>query len=677
MTRNESVMAFAGCIIVSLITMWYITGMMRLQNAITLNVAPGDVGTVVVSVYLALETVFGRYYLDTFIILSSIVFWLGSCQAIITLGETTWLLVKGGVSLIVTQFFISGWEMIKIIENQWPIPTDMSGNMLNIVGQVWLYPVEWFGITMSLAILGGLAIIAVCCLSMFVLGYDLYGHRMEPVVNRIQIAVKKKIPPLTLPVWADRVRGQRMGEAETMPLTKETADLISSPPQMIGITSNQEVPVLTDIVTTPVIPAPPKAAEPVRLVAKTAPPKKELQVVKAVSPKQVTQLPNPSKGDVIEDKIRDGLITLGLGFTDLNRHDGIFTTRFTMSPTSAVIGQQETWRKAEEEIARLMGVGQNDVTFEVQDSHYVYVVNKPSDARGTVLFKELIKGSIASIPKGVELPVLLGTDVGANRVIKCGFKLQDLLIVGRKGSGKSSLLHSILIYQMLWSIKTKRLKLAYYISDINGATAMKYAPLKDSFIQGTATSHLESVKMLEKLANELQNRVALLQKYQCQHITTVNAKLAKEGKDTLPIIFIVLEEVGALFNDKGTRERLGSIIASIVTTGRKYGIFFYSVGTFATKGMFGVTGSNQGKALIEESTKLSFLLNSPKDAYTFGGANFPANKLIETGDALLRDTGDKVTRLHTPVFSKDHAENDGLIDRYIGHIKSEISKCKA
>jgi hypothetical protein len=141
---------------------------------------------------------------------------------------------------------------------------------------------------------------------------------------------------------------------------------------------------------------------------------------------------------------------------------------------------------------------------------------------------------------------------------------------------------------------------------------MKYAPLKDSFIQGTATSHLESVKMLEKLANELQNRVALLQKYQCQHITTVNAKLAKEGKDTLPIIFIVLEEVGALFNDKGTRERLGSIIASIVTTGRKYGIFFYSVGTFATKGMFGVTGSNQGKALIEESTKLSFLLNSPK-----------------------------------------------------------------
>jgi len=676
MTRNESVTAFAGCIIVSLVTMWYITGMMRLQNAITLNVAPGDVGTVVVSVYLALETVFGRYYLDTFIILSSIVFWLGSCQAIITLGETTWVLVKGGVSLIVTQFFISGWEMIKIIENQWPIPTDMSGNMLNIVGQVWLYPVEWFGITMSLAILGGLAIIAVCCLSMFVLGYDLYGHRMEPVVNRIQIAVKKKIPPLTLPAWADRVRGQRTEAIETtdpMPLIQETVDPISRPPQRIGITSNQEVPVLTDIVTATVMPAPPKVTEPVRLVAKAAPPKKALQVVKAVSPKPVTQLPNPSKGDVIEDKIRDGLITLGLGFTDLNRHDGIFTTRFTMSPTSAVIGQQETWRKAEGEIARLMGVGQNDVTFEVQDSHYVYVVNKPSDARGTVLFKELIKGSIASIPKGVELPVLLGTDVGANRVIKCGFKLQDLLIVGRKGSGKSSLLHSILIYQMLWSIKTKRLKLAYYISDINGATAMKYAPLKDSFIQGTATSHLESVKMLEKLANELQNRVALLQKYQCQHITTVNAKLAKEGKDTLPIIFIVLEEVGALFNDKGTRERLGSIIASIVTTGRKYGIFFYSVGTFAMKGIFGASGSR----LIEESTKLSFLLNSPKDAYTFGGANFPANKLIETGDALLRDTGDKVTRLHTPVFSRNHTDNDGLIDRYIGHIKSEISKCKA
>ena len=192
MTRSESVTALAGCIIVSLVTMWYITGMMRLQNAITLNVAPGDVGTVVVSVYLALETVFGRYYLDTFIILSSIVFWLGSCQAIITFGEITWVLVKGGVSLIVTQFFISGWEMIKIIENQWPIPTDIHGNMLNIVGQVWLYPVEWFGITMSLAILGGLAIIAVCCLSMFVLGYDLYGHRMEPVMNRIQIAVKKK-----------------------------------------------------------------------------------------------------------------------------------------------------------------------------------------------------------------------------------------------------------------------------------------------------------------------------------------------------------------------------------------------------------------------------------------------------------------------------------------------------
>jgi hypothetical protein len=87
--------------------------------------------------------------------------------------------------------------------------------------------------------------------------------------------------------------------------------------------------------------------------------------------------------------------------------------------------------------------------------------------------------------------------------------------------------------------------------------------------------------------------------------------------------------------------------------------------------MFGVAGNNAGKALIEESSKLSFFLASAKDAYTFGGAGFPAHKLIETGDALLKDVSGEVLRLHTPVFSRTHADNDKYIDKYIDYIKQK------
>ena len=681
-TNGETIFVWVAAALVTWFSLWFFFGMNFLHNAIMLSAPPGDVGSLAMPVYMTLEMLFGRYYLHIFIFLFSVVFWMGAMQAIFTLGENLSILLKAGITTFVIQFFVSGYEVIMILKNHLHIPTDMNGNMLNVVGQVWIYPVDWFGVNMTLIGMVFLALLAVCILSHYLFNYDLYGKRMAPIVHKVDNVVKKKLSSRPLLIKVEEVRsavkgyiqhrqGQMAIKATTTAVAEEevinnvnthapTPNIQANHPTGIAF-DDVEIPVLQDIVK----PSPsPKPVTPL----------KHKEEVTVTVDKPLAKPANTKLATVTSisttDKIRDGLITLGLGFDNLRLTDGPFTWRFSMTPATASIGQDKTWKEAEKELARLMQVNKTDVSFDTSGGEYVYSVNKPPQLRSVVLFKDLVQGRIKVLEDGIKFPLLLGIDTEGKPVQKCAFALQDLLIVGKKGSGKSSLLHSMLIYQMLWSIKSAT-PVAYYISDVNGATAMKYSPLQGKFVQDIANSQLESVKMLEYLDKELKDRVALLKKYKCQHITSVNQHLMKDGKPAKPIVFIVLEEVGALFNEKATRERLGSLIAGIVTTGRKYGMFFYSVGTFATKGMFGPTGSNAGKALFEESNKLSFHLDSQKDAVTFGGSNFPAEKLVNVGDALLKQ-GASVQRIHTPVFSTDFTKNDALIDKYIALIASKV-----
>jgi hypothetical protein len=665
-TRSEIMFTLIASFVAFWISIWFFTHMTFLNNAILLSAPPGDIGTMDMPVYSFIEMLFGRYYLHIFILLFSFVFLVGTLQAIWTLGENMSIIIKAGSSTLVTQLFVSGYEMVMILKRRLDIPTDIEGNVLNVVGYLWIYPVEWFGVNMTLVGMGLLAVIAFCIICQFLFNYDFFGHRLAPLVHSVDNRVKKKLstPPLLAKVvdktreYLSRQGAGTLQEDRMQGIVQQVkTEEVDAQPRMPSNSQTQtgivsEIPVLTDVVTNPFL------QKSDRVITPRQSENKEVVVTEVV-----TKTINSTT-----DMIRDGLLTLGLGFDNLRLVDGPFIWRFSMTPATASIGQDKIWREAEKELARLMRVNTSDVSFEVAGGEYVYSVNKPPQQRTSVLFSDLIRGRIQR-EEGIKFPLLLGIDTEGKPVQKCAFGLQDLLIVGKKGSGKSSLLHSILIYQMLWSLKFK-VPVSYYISDVNGATAMKYSPLQGSFIQMTASSHLESVKMLEHLASELKERVALLKQYKCQHITSANKHLLAEGKSPKPIVFIVLEEVGMLFSDKVTRERMGSLIAGIVTTGRKYGVFFYSVGTFATKGMFGTTGNNSGKALIEESTKMAFHLDSARDAATFGGANFPAEKLVGVGDALLKQGG-TVQRIHTPVFDKDFAKNDASIDKYIAFIASK------
>lgn len=665
-TRGESMFALIASGVAIWFFIWFFSNMNFLHNAITLAAPPGDVGSLAMPVYFFIEMLFGRYYLHIFIFLFSFVFGVGTLQAIWTLGENMSILIKAGTVTIVTQVFVSGYEMVMILKRRLDIPTDIDGNMLNVVGQVWIYPVDWFGVNMTLVGMVFLAVIVFCIICQLLFNYDFYGRRLEPILFHVDKGLKKNINITHL--LREKLSGyQRYPDPrEEEEGNQEDVGCHSHTGITSVISDTDRIPVLDDIVATHLTQKRDRDTTQYQGVHKggVVTTRDNVAVSKKIAvPKQPLKVVNKTT-----DMIRDGLLTLGLGFDNLRLVDGPFIWRFSMTPATASIGQDKIWREAEKELARLMRVNTSDVSFEVAGGEYVYSVNKPPQQRTSVLFSDLIRGRIQR-EEGIKFPLLLGIDTEGKPVQKCAFGLQDLLIVGKKGSGKSSLLHSILIYQMLWSLKSST-PVAYYISDVNGATAMKYSPLQGSFIQMTASSHLESVKMLEHLASELKERVALLKQYKCQHITSANKHLLAEGKSPKPIVFIVLEEVGMLFSDKVTRERMGSLIAGIVTTGRKYGVFFYSVGTFATKGMFGTTGNNAGKALIEESTKMAFHLDSARDAATFGGANFPAEKLVGVGDALLKQGG-TVQRIHTPVFDKDFAKNDASIDKYIAFIASK------
>jgi S-DNA-T family DNA segregation ATPase FtsK/SpoIIIE len=153
-------------------------------------------------------------------------------------------------------------------------------------------------------------------------------------------------------------------------------------------------------------------------------------------------------------------------------------------------------------------------------------------------------------------PMLIGIDKFGNTILKDLNSIPNLLIAGIPGSGKSVLLHSIILSQiksgtMLYLVDPKMVEFNIY-SDIKN---VKYI----------ATSIKQTYELLNKVRDEMESRFKLLAESICRN---VNEFYIKHKKRLRPISIIIDEWADLVLQDQNI-QKLVSVIAQ---KGRAAGI---------------------------------------------------------------------------------------------------------
>jgi hypothetical protein len=367
-------------------------------------------------------------------------------------------------------------------------------------------------------------------------------------------------------------------------------------------------------------------------------------------------------GAITPQAVEDALRTVGLEADNTTMVVGPIVARVLFNPQldrkTAVLSK---WKAAAPIINTLLKLPSNTVAFR-DSGHglYAYDITLPEESRRPVMFKDLItkydQGLVMG-EEGVVLPVIVGLNVSGEKVIiRCVFSLMHIFISGKTGSGKSMLLHSLLISVMRNALKTKQ-PIQLWFSDMGGATSARYKPLLGSIVAGIANDPQQTIKLLKKLTNIWHQRMKLLDKYSVDNIALVNKQLAQDGQPQHPLIILVIDEISALMNSEHGKG-IGKTLSDLVTTARKIGVFLWSSGTYMTKGDMGT-----GSAVLAQSKKISFQMN-PIEARNFGGEGFPAHTLANCGDMYLKSDG-TCLRAHSPIFDKDMGNNLVVINKWI------------
>jgi len=196
---------------------------------------------------------------------------------------------------------------------------------------------------------------------------------------------------------------------------------------------------------------------------------------------------------------------------------------------------------------------------------------------------------LPKLPRSVELPadipiglVALGVRFNGQVVLIPWSKLGHLLIVGMTGSGKSSLLRSIVMQAIRNGLKL-------LLADIDQTTFAVLEGHEDLFAP-IATTAQDALQLILKALNECDQRAAVYKSMPGfpENIDEYNTLAIKAGKESLPRILVVLDESSAVLKAMGGGSgELAGKIAELGWRGRKFGIHFIFGAQEFTKDLVG------------------------------------------------------------------------------------------
>jgi len=179
---------------------------------------------------------------------------------------------------------------------------------------------------------------------------------------------------------------------------------------------------------------------------------------------------------------------------------------------------------------------------DMQDGSYKLKVQK------TEIETPEIEGLLESLPKDMFSPVLLGVDSYSLPIYCDMSKMPNMLIGGTTGSGKSVLLHNIILSLLsngsqVYLIDPKMVEFSAY-KDVDG-------------VEGIFNDYDECEFVLEVIKSEMNDRFKLLSEKQCRSAKEYNKKYPNDKMK--PISLVVDEWADIVLQDKKILKPLCSI----------------------------------------------------------------------------------------------------------------------
>ena len=252
-------------------------------------------------------------------------------------------------------------------------------------------------------------------------------------------------------------------------------------------------------------------------------------------------------------------------------------------------------------------------------------IEVPNSSRSNVALRDLL--SAPEFRKSKSSTVFaVGKDIAGKNIYADIRKMPHLLIAGETNSGKSVCVNS-LIMSLLYNASPDDVKMI--MIDPKQVELSEYNNIPHLLIP-VVTNIKKAPAALQWAVNEMHMRYKMLSANGVKELVSYNEKMVLEGKDPLPKLIIIIDEVAELMMT--SPKEVEEAICSIAQLGRAAGIHLV-VATQRPSVQF-ITGAI--KANIP--SRIAFSVASQTDSRTILDRN-GAEKLIGRGDMLFLPTG--------------------------------------
>ena len=280
---------------------------------------------------------------------------------------------------------------------------------------------------------------------------------------------------------------------------------------------------------------------------------------------------------------------------------------------------------------------------------YLVGMERPNETRQTIYYKSVVKSLVdKETHEGIQFPI--GVDVESN-VHNTNIKdWPNALIAGSTGSGKSLLLHNIIL-SMFFTKTPDEIKLI--LMDPKSVEFYIYEGIPH-LLRPVITDMNEAVDTLSWLLEEAKRREEIISKANVKTNTEYNRKV---GVTELPDIIVINDEVGDIMvRGKGVAELQIIKLAQVSQTVGIHQIL--STSRPSTDAFTGLVRANI-------STRVAFMVHTNLDS-KIAIAQPGAEKLTKNGDMLfLPPKSENPIRLQAPYISTED------INRVVDFVKAQ------
>ncbi|GAA5334646.1 MULTISPECIES: DNA translocase FtsK [Thermus] len=395
------------------------------------------------------------------------------------------------------------------------------------------------------------------------------------------------------------------------------------------------------------------------------PPRPQGEVRVAVAPSTALTLPTPGLLDPPEPKghlraleeeaerlkgaIAETLKQFGVQAEVVGHARGPSVTRYELLPAP---GEKiSRIQSLQNDLARALAVGAVRIEAPIPGKHTVGL-EVPNPKRELVRFSEAVLSPSFQNAKAL-LPLVLGKSIEGEIWVRDLAKMPHLLIAGSTGSGKSVAIN-VLIASLLFKHLPTHLRLLLIDPKMVELTPYEGIP---HLVRPVVTSPEEAAGVLQGAVAHMERRYRLMSQVGARNLEQYNAKMEKEGGETLPYLVIVVDELADLMMT--APKEVEAAILRLAQMSRATGMHLI----LATQRPSVDILTSLIKVNIP--ARLAFAVASGFDSRTILDTQ-GAEKLIGQGDALFHQPGlTKPVRLQVPYLSEEE------VARLAGYLRGQ------